>query len=102
MLSPADFRFSATINGGIWGLSCCGGKEGRWEKEKVGESFVVFIVGIINIVYCLLVTRFYPAVTLASLSCGGSMVSGRKSACAAALAQSNIASERAGLTGECL
>ncbi|MFS7934155.1 hypothetical protein Hanom_Chr05g00388281 [Helianthus anomalus] len=32
----------------------------------------------------------------------GSMVSGRKSACAAAGAQSNIASERAGLSGECL
>ncbi|MFS7983888.1 hypothetical protein Hanom_Chr11g00979931 [Helianthus anomalus] len=47
-------------------------------------------------------TRFYPAVTPASLSCGGSMVSGRKSACVAAGAQSNIASERAGLTGECL
>ncbi|MFS7902988.1 hypothetical protein Hanom_Chr01g00018331 [Helianthus anomalus] len=29
-------------------------------------------------------TRLYPAVTPASLSCGGSMVSGQKSACAAA------------------
>ncbi|MFS7932273.1 hypothetical protein Hanom_Chr04g00365911 [Helianthus anomalus] len=38
----------------------------------------------------------------ASISCGGSMVSRRKSACAAAGAQSNIASESAGLTGECL
>ncbi|MFS8028496.1 hypothetical protein Hanom_Chr16g01511281 [Helianthus anomalus] len=38
-------------------------------------------------------TRFYPVVTPASLSCGGSMVSGRKSACAAAGARSNIASE---------
>ncbi|MFS7956521.1 hypothetical protein Hanom_Chr07g00655561 [Helianthus anomalus] len=47
-------------------------------------------------------TRFYPAVTPASLSYGGSMVSGRKSACAAAGAQSNIVSESAGLTGECL
>ncbi|MFS8027541.1 hypothetical protein Hanom_Chr16g01499861 [Helianthus anomalus] len=47
-------------------------------------------------------TRFYPAVTPASLSCGGSMVSGRKSACAAAGARSNIASESAGLTGDCL
>ncbi|MFS7916391.1 hypothetical protein Hanom_Chr02g00176581 [Helianthus anomalus] len=47
-------------------------------------------------------TRFYPAVTSASLSCGGSMVSGRKSACAAAGARSNIASESAGLTGDCL
>ncbi|MFS8014660.1 hypothetical protein Hanom_Chr15g01347131 [Helianthus anomalus] len=47
-------------------------------------------------------TRFYSAVTPASLSCEGSMVSGRKSACAAAGAQSNIASEIAGLTGECL
>ncbi|MFS7941007.1 hypothetical protein Hanom_Chr05g00471111 [Helianthus anomalus] len=27
-------------------------------------------------------TRFYPAVTPASLLCGGNMVSGRKSACA--------------------
>ncbi|MFS8029965.1 hypothetical protein Hanom_Chr17g01528521 [Helianthus anomalus] len=47
-------------------------------------------------------TRFYAVVTLASLSCGGSMVSGRRSACAEAGAQSNIASSRAGLTGDCL
>ncbi|MFS7971217.1 hypothetical protein Hanom_Chr09g00830111 [Helianthus anomalus] len=47
-------------------------------------------------------TRFYPAVISASLSCGGSMVSGRKSACATAGARSNIASVRVGLTWECL
>ncbi|MFS7970222.1 hypothetical protein Hanom_Chr09g00818491 [Helianthus anomalus] len=47
-------------------------------------------------------TRFYPAGTPASLSCEGSMVSGRKSACATAGARSNIASVKAGLTGECL
>ncbi|MFS8009910.1 hypothetical protein Hanom_Chr14g01290871 [Helianthus anomalus] len=47
-------------------------------------------------------TRFYPAVTPASLSYEGSMVSGRKSACATAEAGSNIASGRAGLTGDCL
>ncbi|MFS7969166.1 hypothetical protein Hanom_Chr09g00805971 [Helianthus anomalus] len=46
-------------------------------------------------------TRFYPAVTPASLSCGGSMVSGRMSACATAGARSNIVSGRAGLTGDC-
>ncbi|MFS7902643.1 hypothetical protein Hanom_Chr01g00013631 [Helianthus anomalus] len=46
-------------------------------------------------------TWFYPAVTLASLSCGDSMVSRRKSACAAAGARSNIASKSAGLTGDC-
>ncbi|MFS7933373.1 hypothetical protein Hanom_Chr04g00378981 [Helianthus anomalus] len=46
-------------------------------------------------------TRFYPAVTPASLSCGGNMVSGRRSACATAGARSNIASGIAGLTGEC-
>ncbi|MFS7980909.1 hypothetical protein Hanom_Chr10g00944701 [Helianthus anomalus] len=43
-------------------------------------------------------TQFYPAVTSASLSCGGSMVSGQRSACAGAGTQSNIASSRAGLT----
>ncbi|MFS7910177.1 hypothetical protein Hanom_Chr02g00103181 [Helianthus anomalus] len=32
-------------------------------------------------------TRFYPVVTLASLSCGGSMVSGRRSVRAAVGAQ---------------
>ncbi|MFS7899617.1 hypothetical protein Hanom_Chr16g01435781 [Helianthus anomalus] len=47
-------------------------------------------------------TRFYPTVTPASLSCGGSMVSGRRSACAGARARSNIAFSRAGLTGDCL
>ncbi|MFS7989421.1 hypothetical protein Hanom_Chr11g01046641 [Helianthus anomalus] len=47
-------------------------------------------------------TRFYSAVTPASLSCGGRMVSGRKSAFAMAGARSNIASVRAGLTGKCL
>ncbi|MFS8015889.1 hypothetical protein Hanom_Chr15g01362031 [Helianthus anomalus] len=41
-------------------------------------------------------TRFYPAVTPAGLSCGSSMVSGRRSACATAGARSNIASGRAG------
>ncbi|MFS7995544.1 hypothetical protein Hanom_Chr12g01119131 [Helianthus anomalus] len=47
-------------------------------------------------------TRFYPTVTLANLSCGDSMVSGRRSACAGVRAQSNIASSRAGLTKDCL
>ncbi|MFS7941709.1 hypothetical protein Hanom_Chr06g00479431 [Helianthus anomalus] len=47
-------------------------------------------------------TRFYPAVTPASLSCGGSMVSGRRSACAGAGARSNIAFSRAGLTEDYL
>ncbi|MFS8021498.1 hypothetical protein Hanom_Chr16g01428071 [Helianthus anomalus] len=47
-------------------------------------------------------TRFYPTVTPSSLSCRGSMVSERKSACATAGVQSNIASVRAGLTGESL
>ncbi|MFS7995419.1 hypothetical protein Hanom_Chr12g01117691 [Helianthus anomalus] len=47
-------------------------------------------------------TRFYPAVTLASLSCGGNMVFERRSACAGAGARSNIAFSRAGLTGDCL
>ncbi|MFS8016792.1 hypothetical protein Hanom_Chr15g01372751 [Helianthus anomalus] len=40
--------------------------------------------------------------TPTSLSCKGSMISGRRSACAGAGAQSNIASSRAGLTGDCL
>ncbi|MFS7972342.1 hypothetical protein Hanom_Chr09g00843631 [Helianthus anomalus] len=47
-------------------------------------------------------TRFYLAVTPASLSCGGNMVSGRRSACATVGARSNIASGRAGLTEDCL
>ncbi|MFS7995654.1 hypothetical protein Hanom_Chr12g01120481 [Helianthus anomalus] len=46
--------------------------------------------------------RFYLVVIPASLSCRGSMVSGRRSACAGAGARSNIASSRAGLTGDCL
>ncbi|MFS7901763.1 hypothetical protein Hanom_Chr01g00003521 [Helianthus anomalus] len=36
--------------------------------------------------------RFYPAVTPARFSCEGSMVSGRRSICAAAGARYNIAS----------
>ncbi|MFS7923949.1 hypothetical protein Hanom_Chr03g00266871 [Helianthus anomalus] len=47
-------------------------------------------------------TRFYPPVTSASFSCGGSMVSGRRSVRAAADARQNIASANAGLTGNCL
>ncbi|MFS8022943.1 hypothetical protein Hanom_Chr16g01445521 [Helianthus anomalus] len=45
------------------------------------------------------VTQFYLAVTPASLSCGGSMVSGRRSVRTAAGARYNIASENAGVTG---
>ncbi|MFS7904640.1 hypothetical protein Hanom_Chr01g00038501 [Helianthus anomalus] len=47
-------------------------------------------------------TRFYPAVTSASISCGASMVSGRRSACAGAGARSNIVFSRVGLTVDCL
>ncbi|MFS7976241.1 hypothetical protein Hanom_Chr10g00890151 [Helianthus anomalus] len=47
-------------------------------------------------------TRFYQVVTPTILSCEGSMVSKRRSACATAGVRSNIASGRAGLTGDCL